>query len=168
MSVFTCISSARSSNCSPITNCCNACMPRRAGRLPGWSVGFSGCNPTSYVPGKTNPADPLSHLPVVGIPHRDRNIAEDYVHAVLTYAVPKSMTREDIRIATEKDICLTELWSYDHVWHLGQSRSEHRWYARCPEELSITDGLILCGMHIVMPFSLRNQTLGIAHEMHQG
>ena len=141
-------------------------MPRRAGRLPGWSVGFSGCNPTSYVPGKTNPADPLSHLPVVGIPHRDRHIAVEYINSVLTYAVPKSMTREDIRIATEKDTCLTKLRDtiMSDTWDKADPSIVD--YARCREELSITDGIILCGMHIVMPFSLRNRTLGIAHEIH--
>ena len=54
-----------------------------------------------HVPGKTNPADSLSPLPVENALHRDRHIAEKYIDAILTYAIPKAMTSTEIRDATQ-------------------------------------------------------------------
>ena len=120
-----------------------------------------------HVPGKSNPADPLSRLPVVDAPQRDRDIAEEYIDAVLTYAVPKAMSREEIREATAKDPCLTKVMETlrSGRWKKADVIAD---FTRVRDELSVKDGVLLRGTRIVMPSSLRHRTLAIAHETHQG
>ena len=59
-----------------------------------------------HMPGKTNPADVLSRLPLSAQSPHDRNIAEEYIHFVTERAVPKSMTLEQIAKATQEDTVL--------------------------------------------------------------
>ncbi len=54
-----------------------------------------------HMPGKTNPADVLSRLPIRAQGPRERNIAEEYINFIAERAVPKAMTLEEIAKATE-------------------------------------------------------------------
>jgi hypothetical protein len=57
-----------------------------------------------HLPGKTNPADILSRLPISPQPPpRERNTAEEYINFITEKAVPKAMTLEQISKATQDD-----------------------------------------------------------------
>ena len=56
-----------------------------------------------HMPGKTNPADVVSRLPLSAQSPWERNIAEEYIHFITKKAVPKSMTLEQISKATHAD-----------------------------------------------------------------
>ncbi len=56
-----------------------------------------------YSPGATNPADMLSRLPLPTTVHRERNIAEEYVHYIARNAIPKAMTLPQLEQATARD-----------------------------------------------------------------
>ena len=62
-----------------------------------------------HMPGKTNPADVLSRLPLGAQSPRERNIAEEYIHFITQKAVPKSMTLEQISKATNEDATLQQV-----------------------------------------------------------
>ena len=120
-----------------------------------------------HMPGKTNPADVLSRLPLGAQSPRERNIAEEYIHFITQKAVPKSMTLEQISKATNEDATLQ---------HIQQCLLHNQWstspdiqpFSRVRDELSTCEGLLLRGTRIVMPKCLCRQTLSLAHEGHQG
>ena len=102
-----------------------------------------------HMPGKTNPADVLSRLPIRAQAPRERNIAEKYINFIAERAVPKAMTLEEIAKTTEDDAVLQT-------------------FSKVRDQLSTSQGLLLRGTRIVMPKSLHPQTLSLAHENHQG
>ena len=60
-----------------------------------------------YKPGKNNPADFMSRHPVGKPSKMDKRInAEDYVHLVNKYSVPKTMNLDTIQEATQNDATL--------------------------------------------------------------
>ncbi|XP_063965770.1 uncharacterized protein K02A2.6-like [Lytechinus pictus] len=120
-----------------------------------------------HMPGKTNPADVLSRLPIPNQPPRDRNIAEEYIDAIIAYAVPRALTREQITTASQADqeiqMVIESLKA--GKWHENPKLSPYR---RIANELSAKNGLLLRGKRIVIPSVLREQTLDLAHESHPG
>ena len=56
-----------------------------------------------HMPGKTNPADVLSRLPLEGQPNRERQITEEYINYIASNAVPKAMSQTEIVAATKAD-----------------------------------------------------------------
>ena len=118
------------------------------------------------MPGKTNPADFLSCLPLQGQPNRGRQIAEEYINYAASNSILKAMSHTEIVNATRDDPVLQSLLSF----LLGG-----KWPA-IPDllpfypvrsELSVCHGLILRGRRIVIPAHLRRPTLQLAHEGHQ-
>ena len=97
-------------------------------------------------------------------------VNEEYIDAILTYAIPKAMTSTEIRDATRNDACLTKLMETikSGRWNAAERDPMIADYARCRNEFSIKNGIILRGTRIVMPKSLWSRTLNIAHETHQG
>ena len=120
-----------------------------------------------HMPGKTNPADVLSRLPVSAQPPRERNIAEEYINFIAAKAVPKAVTLEQIAQATEDDKvlrCVQQCLSDNHWPHAPDIQK----FATVRDELSTSQGLLLPGTRIVIPQCLRQRTLSLAHEGHQG
>jgi len=120
-----------------------------------------------HMPGKTNPADVLSRLPLSAQSPRERNIAEEYIHFITEKAVPKSMTLDQISKATHTDKTLQEVQRclLHNTWSTGPDIQQ---FFKVRHELSTSQGLLLRGTRIVMPKCLRLQTLSLAHEGHQG
>ena len=89
-----------------------------------------------YKPGKDNPADFLSRHPHT-IPKRD-NKAENYISYIVSNAVPKSLTLDEIREATALDGKLLKVM--DAVksgrWH----ESDLTNFAKIANEISVTNG----------------------------
>ncbi|XP_041453694.1 uncharacterized protein K02A2.6-like [Lytechinus variegatus] len=120
-----------------------------------------------HVPGKGNPADPLSRLPVVNAPNRERDIAEDYIDAILSYAVPRAMTRSEIANATSNDTELQRVMASirSNSWSKDDMMST---FYKVRHELSVKRGVLLRDHRVVIPRSLRQRTMNIAHEAHKG
>ncbi|CAB3985107.1 Transposon Tf2-9 poly [Paramuricea clavata] len=120
-----------------------------------------------HMPGKTNPADVLSRLPISGQPTRERNVAEEYINFITEKAVPKAMTLEQISKATQDDVILQRVQQCLLHNHWPDNPDLQR-FAKVRDELSASQGLLLRGTRIVVPKCLRHQTLSLAHEGHQG
>jgi hypothetical protein len=62
-----------------------------------------------HMPGKTNPADVLSRLPISAQPTSERSVAEEYINFTPEKAVTKAMTLEQISNATQDDVVLQQV-----------------------------------------------------------
>ena len=120
-----------------------------------------------YSPGATNPADMLSRLPLPTTVHRERNIAEEYVHYIARNAIPKAMTLPQLEQATARDPILQRVHQ-SVVSGNWQKTKETDPYFCIKDELTATESLLLRGSRIVVPASLQSTTLQLAHEGHQG
>ena len=116
-----------------------------------------------HMPGKTNPADVLSRLPIHNQPHHERNIAEEYIK----FRNRKSMTLEQISRSTQDDPVLQQV---QHCLLKDQwsNNPDLQQFFIVRNELSTNKDLLLRGTTIVMPKQLRHQTFMLAHEGHQG
>ena len=120
-----------------------------------------------YRPGKDaeNPADFMSRHPEVSgsqVP----NLAEEYINYVCHNAVPKAMTLDEVRGETQQDSTMRAL---SKAIETGKwSTPEVQEYTKVKEELSVHDGTILRGHRLVIPHSLQNKAIDLAHVGHQG
>ena len=119
------------------------------------------------MPGKTDPADVLSRLPLQGQPNRERRIAEEYINYVASNSIPKAMSQAEIVNATREDPALQRL---EGCLRSGKwpAMPELRPFYPIRSELPVVNGLVLRGRRIVIPVQLRRRTLQLAHEGHQG
>ena len=62
-----------------------------------------------YKPGPCNQADFLSRHPSTNNNGKQSKMADEYVNFIVQHAIPKSMTLDEIREATNKDRVLNEL-----------------------------------------------------------
>ena len=131
-----------------------------------------------HRPGKTNPADVLSRDPLV-TPEKSA-IAEEYVNSLTNHLIPKSMTRQEIETAAQKEPEIQALVTAipTNSWPRRKtSKKTNRSgieddlapYYNIRNEFTVTaNGIVLRGNRIVIPKKLRRRTLAIAHERHQG
>ena len=120
-----------------------------------------------YIPGPENPADVLSRLPLPHQPHVEQSIAEEYINYIVTNAVPKAMTLDQIEKASLADPLLQRVQTciLSGTW---PKQPDLRAYSQVRDELSVQNGIILRGTRIVMPCELQKSTLDLAHQGHQG
>ena len=131
-----------------------------------------------YRRGETNPADYLSRHPTKGAQTtRQQKVAEEYINYLATTSTPKALKTQDIEAATQADATLQGVAEAiaKGNWHLvvkrpGVNPTEFRLLERVKDELAVsTSGnLILRGTRIVIPKSLREHVVSLAHEGHQG
>ncbi|CAB4005564.1 uncharacterized protein K02A2.6-like, partial [Paramuricea clavata] len=119
-----------------------------------------------YRPGVTNPADYLSRHPTQ-TSCKQQKMTEGYVNFIASNSVPKAMTMDEIVTATDSDRVLKGVraaiklnkWDYDIV----------KPYKAIKDEITVTSkGLILRGTRIVLPQSLQQRAIDLAHESHLG
>lgn len=117
-----------------------------------------------YKPGKTNIADPLSRLCVA----KDCDVANNddmYVKWITTYAEPKAIKLNEIASESAKD---------DTILAVKQALGSQIWsdsvklYRNFENELCFNEEILLRGTRIVIPTSLTNRSLELAHEGHPG
>ena len=98
---------------------------------------------------------------------KQQKLTEQYINYLTGNYVPKAMTLEDIKTATDEDKTLKGLraaiklneWHYDLV----------KPFKNIKDELTVTsNGLILHGSRIVIPESLQQRAINLAHETHPG
>ena len=125
-----------------------------------------------YAPGHSNPADYPSRCPLPSQrPCKASRRAEEYVNFVAESAVPKALTLEDIKAAMDTDPTLQAVKDMVKSEHWPQPPSKELTpYYHVRTELSLTNDqrILLRGNRIVIPESLKQQALQLAHEGHQG
>ena len=131
-----------------------------------------------YRPGSHNPADYMSRHPVVQIKSssREEKIAEEYINYLTNVLVPKAMTLEEVRLATQHDATLQEVIRAikTNVWHNTVEHPVNKQsfdaYKKIKEELSVNfeEGVVLRERRIVIPETLHKRAIQLAHEGHQG
>ena len=132
-----------------------------------------------HRPGKTNPDDVLSRKPLL-TPEKN-SIAEDYVNFLTNHLVPKSMNRQEVEEACQRDAEIqaliaairTNCWSGKPAGKTAKNKNDRNIaltpYKSIRNELTVSDnGIVLRGNRLVMPKKLRRHTLNIAHAQHQG
>ena len=145
----------------------SARLERMRLRLAGYSYTIR------YEPGRWNAADWMSRHPDDAEALKDKQQPNDddvYVNFVANNAVPKSMTLDEIREATNADRTLQQVIKHVELndWHTSTNNSIQP-YKCVKDELTISlDGIVLRGTRIVMPESLQQRTIQLAHEGHQG
>jgi len=158
----------------------NAKLPMRIER---WMLRLLPYQPKiQFKRGVDNPADYLSRHPqqLTKPSSREEQIAEEYINFVAEMAIPKALTREQIREKTDKDptLCAVRDLVQSNKWHMmadmymQNPNIDHatlKTYSKQSSELGMTsDGLVLRGTRICVPASLQVHTVKLAHEGHQG
>ncbi|CAB3999893.1 Transposon Ty3-G Gag-Pol poly [Paramuricea clavata] len=119
-----------------------------------------------YRPWKDNPADFMSRHPKpVNFINETENLAELYANYVCSNAIPKAMTREEVKLETKLDPLLQKVVT---AISLNWTDPTVERYRRFQDELMVCDEVILRGNRIVLPQSLHNRAIELAHLGHQG
>lgn len=135
-------------------------------RIERWVLRLQSYNfKVKYIPGKQNIADSLSRLVDKTSTRSEKNDAEEYIRFVAENTVPKAMSIREIERESEKDPELQEVRRRIKNNDWSGCLSGYK-YVR--EELTSLGQLVLRGTRLVMPCSMRKQTLMLAHEGHQG
>lgn len=93
-------------------------------------------------------------------------LAEDYIHYVCSNAVPKAMTLEELKQQTKKD---AEMRALITAIETDQWNSQEvQGYKRLKDEFSVHNGLVLRRNRIVIPATVRNKAVDLAHLGHHG
>lgn len=119
-----------------------------------------------YKPGKTNIADPLSRLAITTeTPTVFDEGAEHYVNWVAATATPIAIKMNEIENESMSDGEIQALKTaiYNDVW--SEPVIAYKVFAI---ELCFADEIALRGSRIIIPTSLRERTLELAHEGHPG
>ena len=130
----------------------------------------------TYQPGKSNPANYTSIHPVdvATVDEYDETAeTEHYVAYITRNAVPKAVTLKEVELATSQDRVLQAVMAciLSSRWHQPSSNvslAELFRYENVKNELTCTDTMLLKSNRIVVPATLQNKTVEIAHEGHLG
>ena len=117
-----------------------------------------------HVPSGQNIADCLSRLTKIPASTRD-GATEEYVRMVAVNATPRAMTTREIERASGEDEELTEVY---RCWKTGDWSTAPSPYRLLRDEITVVGRLVMRGMRIVVPASLRKRVLELTHEGHQG
>ena len=149
-------------------------------RIERWALRLQPYQITvKYRRGETNPADYLSRHPAKNAAQttHQQKVAEEYINYLATTSTPKALETQDIEAATQADATLQGIAEaiVKGNWHLvvkrpGVNPTEFRLLERVKDELAVSasGNLILRGTHIVIPKSLQEHVVNLAHEGHQG
>ena len=126
-----------------------------------------------YEPGEVMPSDYLSRHPLRTQlkENESEGIVETelFVNAVVNANLPPAMTIAEIESATEADPEMRSLKQAIAAGKLDLEREPNlREYRHVFQELSCHEGLLVRGHQIVVPTSLREKAVSLAHEAHQG
>ena len=75
------------------------------------------------------------------------------------------MTQDEVRSETQRD---PQLQKVRQAVQTVQWRGDISDFTRFKDEISVHDGLVLRGHRLILPQSLQNQAIDIAHQSHQG
>jgi hypothetical protein len=126
-----------------------------------------------HRPGKSNIADYYSRSPSknnTGITTFLEELrTENYINAVVASALPAALSLKEVGQATKDDVLLQQLKTWIQAYPQPKLPSILNEYKHVKDELSVTsNGIILRGSSIIIPSSLRQHVLDLAHGGHQG
>ena len=170
-------------DCKPIEMILNNPASKPPARIERWYLRLQDFDfNVQYIKGKENPSDflsrHLSHGPNVNNTKFER-VADAYVNFLTDHAVPKAMTLFEIQEATKNDptlqrlaeIIRTNKWdSISKITDENVNIAELKLFSKLKHELTLNEkfNVILRDTRLVMPSSLRQKSIDIAHEGHQG
>ena len=119
-----------------------------------------------HIPGKDNISDSLSRLTRSKGSAGLSSEAEEYVRFVAENSTPQAPSTREIERGSDADKELSNVTKcvQTEMWH----KLENKRYLLVRNELSFIEKLVLRGTRIIIPSSLRNQVLHLAHEGHPG
>lgn len=127
-----------------------------------------------HVPGKLMyTADTLSRAPT-SVPDKDCEVLQDDAELFAAQVIahlPASKARMDVyRLSQTSDPVTSTVIKYCHFgWPEKHSlQSELRIYWSLRRELTVIDGLLFLGKHLVIPQALQEETMQSLHQGHQG
>ena len=119
-----------------------------------------------HIAGKFNYADVLSRLPTGSQEMQDACQTEDYIYSIVMDAVPAALTARQIEQESAKDPTLQKV---TECLKSGEwSKLQGTMYRALKDELWQVGQVVMRGDRIVVPRSLWEKTLQLAHEGHQG
>ena len=137
----------------------------------------------TYGPGKDNPADFMSRHPTnkQELTSREEKVAEEYINFVVRESTPKAISERQVREDTNSDRTLQvviELIQTGRWYELPNHKQSDinyealQSFRAVKDELSVSfsdcGAAVMRGKRLVIPYSLHNRTLKLAHEGHQG
>ena len=151
-------------------------------RIERWLMRLQAYNfRVQYHPGKLNPADYMSRHPRIAHSvgsSAEEEIAEQHVSFIAAHAIPKTVTHEDIVSATRADDVLQncmraiqeDSWNDLLASADASLQSEYKSLHEVRDQLTVSDdsSMLLRDHRIIIPRSLRQRIIDIAHEGHQG
>ena len=132
------------------------------------------CFTVEYRPGASNPADYASRHPVGDPESHSYDVeSEEHISFVARNATPKAVTLSEIESATAEDSMLQAVMSAvrsgcSHKASPNISLSELSRYEQVKEQLTCTDTVLLKSDRLVIPATLQERIVDIAHEGHLG
>ena len=151
--------------------------PSPPARIARWSLRLQPYSfKVEYQPGKDNPADYLSRHPsTTSQSSREEKVAEEFVNFMAEVNTPRAITTDEIKMATVQDAVLqgimetieTGSWS---TRPQAISQEIFRVFKEAKDCLSVNSerNIILKNNLIVVPESLQDRIIQLAHEGHQG
>ena len=118
----------------------------------------------------------MSRHPVNTKTTSQRSVADEYVSFIVETSIPKAMTWNDVQTASVADEAITQALKFVQNGRRyeieaitnRQIQKELKEIAKVKDELTEHDGVLLRGTQIVLPTTLRDKAVAIAHEGHQG
>ena len=134
-----------------------------------------------HRPGKNNPTDYISRHPDKSVPfvsNQQSKVAEDYVNFLSGHDVPKALTTTEIKAATSTDSALqltitaiqTDRWKQALHKAKATDHATVETLFRVCTELTVNEdnNLLLRRTRLVIPTTLQDRVLNIAHHGHRG
>ena len=122
-----------------------------------------------YAPGKGNIADPFSRLlesKPGARPSVYSTIGEEYIQFIAQGAVPRAVTVKEVKDASREDPMICELRQCIETDNWSDISDKRFLYVK--NELCVIGVCVLRGSRLVIPSSLRERVVDIAHEGHMG
>ena len=120
----------------------------------------------THIPGRNNAADVLSRLPVDQAQEDNVKQTEEYAYSIASDSMPAALVPRQVEEASRQDPILQSVREAVKTGDWNQLHGTP--YKALREELWVLGYLVIRGNRIVMPESLWNQTIKLAHEGHQG
>ena len=147
----------------------SACLERWSLRLQPYDVTIC------YQPWTENPADYLSRHPRrdVAPNTRQEKVAEEFINFLAETSTPKTIDLTDLKSATKNDATLQAVMKAVQIGKWYESSKDEKIntldfmsFEKVKDELCTLPDLILTGHRIVIPETLGEKVIDIAHEGH--
>lgn len=116
--------------------------------------------------GKSNPSDYLSRHPIGQCENNSK--VEEYVSFLIANSTPKAMTAEEVQEATKSDPTFTRLKQSLKRNNCNWKHPELIPFSKIRQELTVKDNIVLRRTRIVLPPSLQQRAIELAHKGHLG